>query len=68
MDNGSSEIGDLPLMLQRSLEDKPTSVEAMAMGREAIPERDRVAIAVERLRGFERKMGGSTERDCASRA
>jgi len=57
MDNYSSETGELPSMLQRFLDDKPTSVEAMAMGREAIPERDRIAVAVERLRDFEGKWG-----------
>jgi len=40
-------------MLQRYLDEKPSSVEAMAMGREAIAGRDHVAVAVERLRDFE---------------
>jgi len=44
-------------MLQRYLDDKLTSVEAMAMGREAIPESDRVAVADARLRDFEKRWG-----------
>jgi len=60
MDSYSSETGELLSMLQRFLDDQPTSIEAMAMGGDAIPEGERVAVAAERLRDFEGKWESRT--------
>ena len=42
-------------MLQSYLTEKPTWIEAMAIGRDVIPEKDRVAAAGAVLRDFEEK-------------
>jgi len=49
-------------MLQHYLNEKPTSVEAMTMGREPIAEKDWVASAGVTLKGFEERWEGAQKK------
>ena len=47
----------MPILLQRYLDDKPSTMEAIVMGQEGVTGRDHVAVATERLMDFEVKWG-----------